>query len=127
MACLSSGMLLFGYPSPRATDLYYLPVDLGVHMAYDGRINMEGISMQKGKVNITMDKDLIEYAKAYAEEQRTTVSEVFTQFVLNLKRIREDDPTEMIMADQDFREGLLETISRIRSGDMKWRRYEEVF
>lgn len=83
--------------------------------------------MRKGKVNITMDKDLIEYAKAYAGEQRTTVSEVFTQFVLNLKRIREDDPTEMVMADPDFREGLLETISRIRSGDMKWRRYEEVF
>lgn len=36
--------------------------------------------MQKGKVNITMDKDLIEYAKAYAEEQRTTTSKVFTQF-----------------------------------------------
>jgi hypothetical protein len=96
-------------------------------VAYDRRINQEGISMQKGKVNITMDKDLIEYAKAYAEEQRTTVSEVFTQFVLNLKRIKEDDPTEIIMADQDFRDGLLETISRIRSGDMKWRRYEEVF
>jgi hypothetical protein len=110
MACLSSGMLLFGYPSPRATDLYYLPVDLGVHMAYDGRINMEGISMQKGKVNITMDKDLIEYAKAYAEEQRTTVSEVFTQFVLNLKRIREDNPTEMIMADQDFRDDFKDQI-----------------
>jgi hypothetical protein len=96
-------------------------------MAYAMRIYQEVRSMQKGKLNITMDKDLIEYAKAYAEEQRTTVSEVFTQFVLNLKRIREDNPTEMIMADQDFREGLLETISRIRSGDMKWRRYEEVF
>ena len=45
--------------------------------------------MQKGKINITMDRDLIKYAKTYAEEQRTTVSEVFTQFILNVKRVRE--------------------------------------
>jgi len=83
--------------------------------------------MQKGKVNITMDRDLIEYAKTYAEEQRTTVSEVFTQFILNLKRVREGDPTEIIMADPVFRNSLLETISRVRTGDIKWQRYEEVF
>jgi len=102
-------------------------IDNGAYMAYAMRIYQEVRSMQKGKVNITMDKDLIEYAKAYAEEQRTTVSEVFTQFILNVKRVREGDPTEIIMADPDFRDGLLETISRIRSGDIKWRRYEEVF
>ncbi|MBU1053663.1 MAG: hypothetical protein KKC46_07520 [Proteobacteria bacterium] len=83
--------------------------------------------MLKGKINITMDRDLIEYAKTYAEEQRTTVSEVFTQFILNVKRVREGDNTEIIMADSDFRDGLLETISRVRTGDIKWHRYEEVF
>ncbi|MFH2044068.1 MAG: DUF6364 family protein [Pseudomonadota bacterium] len=83
--------------------------------------------MPKGKINITMDRDLIEYAKTYAEEQRTTVSEVFTQFVLNVKRVREGDNTEIIMADSDFRDGLLETISRVRTGDIKWHRYDEVF
>ncbi len=30
--------------------------------------------MQKRKINITMDQDLIEYAKLYATKQRTTVS-----------------------------------------------------
>jgi hypothetical protein len=83
--------------------------------------------MQKGKVNITMDRDLIEYAKGYAEEQRTTVSEVFTQFILNLKRVKEDGPMDIIMADPDFKDSLLEMISRVRTGDIKWRRYEEVF
>ena len=83
--------------------------------------------MQKGKVNITMDRDLIEYAKGYAEEQRTTVSEVFTQFILNLKRVKEDGPMDIIMADPDFKDTLLETISRVRTGDVKWRRYDEVF
>ncbi len=83
--------------------------------------------MSKSKINITLDKDLIEYAKIYAEEQRTSVSEVFTQFVLNLKRIREGDPTELILADPAFKESLLETISRIRSGKVKWSTYKEVF
>ena len=83
--------------------------------------------MQKGKINITLDRDLIEYAKSYAEEQRTSVSEIITQFILNLKRTKENNPTEVILADPDFTKSLLETISRIKSGKMKWFRYEEVF
>jgi len=83
--------------------------------------------MQKGKINITLDKDLIEYAKLYAEEQRTSVSEIFTQFLLNLKRVKVGDPTQIILADPDFRESLLETISRIKSGKVKWSKYKEVF
>ena len=83
--------------------------------------------MHKGKINITLDKDLIEYVKYYAEDQRTTVSEIFTQFILNLKRVREKDATETILADPDFKESLLNTISRIRSGKMKWLKYDEVF
>ncbi len=74
-----------------------------------------------------MDRDLIEYAKTYAEEQRATVSEVFTQFILKVKRVREGDPTEIIMADPVFRNSLLEMISRVRTGDIKWHRYEKVF
>jgi 16S rRNA G966 N2-methylase RsmD len=83
--------------------------------------------MYKGKVNITVDRDLIEYIKAYAEEQRTTISEIFTQFILNLKRAREKDPTEIILADPDFKESLLNTISKIKTGKIKWLRYDEVF
>jgi hypothetical protein len=83
--------------------------------------------MQKSKINITLDKDLIEYAKLYAEEQRTSVSEIFTQFLLNLKRVKEGDPTQIILADPDFRDSLLETISRIKSGKVKWSKYKEVF
>lgn len=83
--------------------------------------------MAKGKVNITMDQDLIEYAKAYAAEQRTSISEVFSQFILNLKRAKGNDPTEVILGDSDFRESLMETISRLQAGKVKWSRYEEVF
>lgn len=83
--------------------------------------------MRKSKINITLDKDLIEYAKIYAEEQRTSVSEIFTQFILSLKRVKEGDPTELILSDPDFEKSLLETISRIRSGKVKWLSYREVF
>ena len=83
--------------------------------------------MRKGKINVTLDKDLIGYAKLYAEEQRTSVSEIFTQFILNLKRMKENDPTEIILADTDFRKSLLQTIAKIKSGKVKWSTYKEVF
>lgn len=83
--------------------------------------------MQKTKMNITMDKDLIEFAKLYAEEQRTTVSAIIGQFMLNLKRLNKNDPTEIILSDPAFKESLLDTVSKMRSGKMKWHSYEEVF
>jgi precorrin-6B methylase 1 len=83
--------------------------------------------MPKGKMNITMDQDLIEYAKIYANEQRTTVSEVFSQFVLNMKRLKENDPMVIVLGDPCFRDSLLETMTRIQSGDVQWSRYDEVF
>ena len=78
------------------------------------------VKMTKRTMNITMDQDLIEFAKAYAEDQRTTVSEIFTQFILNIRRIQREDPTEIILADPQFSESLLETISQIRAGKNKW-------
>ena len=83
--------------------------------------------MHKSKINVTLDQDLIDFAKSYAEYQRTSVSEIFSQFLLNLKRAKENDPTEIILADPVFQESLLQTISRIRSGKVKWHTYEEVF
>lgn len=80
--------------------------------------------MQKEKLNITVDKDLIEYIKTYAEYQRTSVSEVVTQFILNLKRSREDDPTETVLSDPEFSRSLLKTLSQIKSGKMKWHKYK---
>lgn len=83
--------------------------------------------MQKARINITLDADLIDFIKEYAENQRTTVSEVFTQFALKLKRIKENDPTETILADPDFSDSLLQTIERIKAGTVTWHSYDEVF
>ena len=83
--------------------------------------------MLKSKINITMDKDLIDYIKVFAEEQRTTVSEIFTQFILNLKRTKEKDPNEVILDNPDFTESLLHTIDELKAGRVKWSKYNEVF
>ncbi|MBM3706701.1 MAG: hypothetical protein FJW66_09285 [Actinobacteria bacterium] len=83
--------------------------------------------MAKNKLNITLDEDLIEFSKSYASEQRTTVSELVSQFLLNLKRTKSEDPTEIIISDPQFNDSLLDTISRIRQGKEKWLTYDEVF
>ena len=74
-----------------------------------------------------MDHDLVAYIKSYADEQRTSVSEVFTQFILNLKRSKAKEPTDIVLSDPDFRDSLLQTIEKIKSGDVKWHKYKEVF
>lgn len=42
--------------------------------------------MPKTRINLTIDADLIEFVKEYAESKKTSVSEVFTQFALELKQ-----------------------------------------
>jgi hypothetical protein len=83
--------------------------------------------MQKARINLTLDADLIEFVKEYAESQRTTVSEVFTQFALKLKRFKENDPTETILADPDFSDSLLQTMEQVKAGTVTWHIYDEVF
>ena len=83
--------------------------------------------MQKARINLTLDADLIEFVKEYAESQRTTVSEVFTQFALKLKRVKENDPTEIILSDADFTDSLIQTIEKIKKGTVKWQGYNEAF
>ncbi|MEI6036080.1 MAG: DUF6364 family protein [Verrucomicrobiae bacterium] len=83
--------------------------------------------MRKSKLNITMDQDLIDYAKSYASLQRTTVSEVFTQFVLHLQRVHDGDPMPVILDDPGFRDSLLQTMAKIQSGETRWSPYVEIF
>lgn len=83
--------------------------------------------MNKGKLNLTLDYDLIDYVKLYAQENRTTASEIICQFILNLKRKKERKPIDIIISDPDFSESVLDSISKIRNGKMKWHSYDEVF
>jgi len=45
---------------------------------------------------------------------------------LRPEKVKEDDPMDIIMADPDFKDSLLETISRVRSGDDRMRPYSSL-
>jgi hypothetical protein len=73
--------------------------------------------MQKSRLNLILEP----------ENQRTTVSEVFTQSTLKLKRYKENDPTKIILADPAFSEALIEITEKIKERKVEWRSYVEVF
>jgi hypothetical protein len=83
--------------------------------------------MQKSRINLAIDADLLEFVKEYADTQRTTVSEIFTQFALKLKRLKENDPTETILADPDFSDSLMKTLQLVKTGAVAWKSFDEVF
>ena len=83
--------------------------------------------MSKSCLNISLDQDLVDFVKVYVRENRTTVADVITQFVLALKRQVQGDSMETILSDPDFHIALLDVQSRLRNGTAKWHAFEEVF
>jgi hypothetical protein len=83
--------------------------------------------MLKARLNISLDQDLVDFVKIYVRENRTTVADVVTQFVLALKRQAQGDSMEIILSNPDFHKALLEVQSRLSNGTAKWYTFEEVF
>lgn len=83
--------------------------------------------MSKTRLNISIDYDLADFIKSYAQENRTTASEVITQFVLGLKRRTHRNHTETILADPEFSQALTETHAKIKNGSAEWHTFDEVF
>jgi hypothetical protein len=83
--------------------------------------------MSKTRINISIDQDLAEYVKIYAQENRTTTSEVFTQFILGLKRRNQGDSMDLIYANPDFHKTILDVKSRLQDGSAEWHSFDEVF
>ena len=83
--------------------------------------------MPKARLNISLDQDLVDFVKVYVRENRTTVADVVTQFVLALKRQAQGDSMEIILSNPDFHKALLEVQSRLSNGTAKWYTFEEVF
>jgi hypothetical protein len=81
----------------------------------------------KTRLNISLDQDLVGFVKVYVQENRTTVADVVTQFILSLKRQTQGDSMESILSDPDFHKTLLDVQSRLRNGTAKWHTFEEVF
>ncbi|RWX50402.1 hypothetical protein VU01_13253 [Candidatus Electrothrix marina] len=83
--------------------------------------------MPKTRLNISTDYDLADFIKVYAQENRTTVSEVVTQFILGLKRRTSQQQTDTILSDPHFSQALTEAHTRIKDGSAQWHTFDEVF
>jgi len=83
--------------------------------------------MLKARLNISLDQDLVNFIKIFAQENRTTASEVITQFILGLKRKTQGDGMDIIFSNPDFYQALTDIQSRLQDGSAKWRTFDEVF
>jgi hypothetical protein len=83
--------------------------------------------MSKTRINISLDEDLADFAKIFAAENRTSVAEVITQYLLTLKRRVEGQDTENILSHPAFIKAMEEAQDKLRNGTAKWHSYDEVF
>ena len=83
--------------------------------------------MPKSRLNISTDKDLIEFIKLYASENRTTVANIFTQYILSIKRKVEGENMEQILANPKFHEAMTEAQKKLQNGTAVWHTYDDVF
>lgn len=83
--------------------------------------------MSKTRINISLDEDLADFARIFAAENRTSVAEVITQYLLTLKRRVEGQGTEKILSHPAFIKAMEEAQDKLRNGTAKWHSYDEVF
>ena len=83
--------------------------------------------MSKTRINISLDKDLADFAKIFAAENRISVADMITQYLLTLKRKIEGKETEKIFAEPVFHAAIEEAQAKLRNGTAKWHSYEDVF
>lgn len=83
--------------------------------------------MPKTRLNVSLDQDLVEFAKIFAAENRTTVTDMVTQYLLTLKRRIEGEYVEQIFAHPAFAQAMAEAQEKLRTGSAQWHSYDEVF
>jgi hypothetical protein len=83
--------------------------------------------MSKTRINISLDQDLADFAKIFAAENRTSVADVITQYLLSLKRRVEGESTEEILSHPAFGKAMDEAQAKLRKGTAQWHSYDEVF
>jgi len=83
--------------------------------------------MGKTRLNISMDQDLADFAKIFATENRTSVADMVTQYLLSLKRKVEGQSTEEVLSHPAFVMAMEEAQAKLRNGTAEWHSYNEVF
>ena len=83
--------------------------------------------MSKTRLNVSLDQDLADFAKIFAAENRTSVAEILTQYLLSLKRRVEGEDIEKILAHPAFGEAMQDAQRKLQDGSAIWHSYDEVF
>ena len=83
--------------------------------------------MPKTRLNVSLDQDLAEFAKVFAAENRTSVADMVTQYLLTLKRRVEGEYLENIFAHPAFQQAMEDAQAKLRAGTAQWHSYDEVF
>jgi hypothetical protein len=72
--------------------------------------------MAKTRINVSLDQDLAEFAKVFAAENRTSVADIVTQYLLALKRRVEGEHMETILSHRAFEKAMVKVQGRLRNG-----------
>jgi len=83
--------------------------------------------MLKTQLNISLDQELADFVNIYAQENRTTASELITQFILGLKQHTRRDSTDIVFSNPEFYQAVRDVQRRLRDGSAEWHTIEEVF
>ena len=83
--------------------------------------------MHKTRLNVSLDQDLAEFAKVFAAENRTSVADMVTQYLLALKRRVEGESMAKILANPIFQQAMEDAQAKLRAGTAQWHSYDEVF
>lgn len=83
--------------------------------------------MRKERLNLAFDQDLVLFIRGYAQENRTTLTDLFTQYMLTLMRNMSDTQNPSVVYDRAFNKTMEDIRTAARSGNTKWHTYEEVF
>ena len=83
--------------------------------------------MTKTRINISLDQDLAEFVRLFAAENRISVADMFTQYLLALKRRSEGERVEKILSHPAFQKAMQDAQSKLRDGSAKWHSYDEIF
>ena len=83
--------------------------------------------MPKTRLNVSLDQDLAEFAKVFAAENRTSVADMVTQYLLALKRRVEGESAEKILSHPAFQQAMEDVQAKLRTGTAQWHSYDDVF
>ena len=83
--------------------------------------------MAKSRLNLSIDEDLIDFAKDFAAKNRMAVADMVTQYFLSLKRQDERELQQSLLANPAFQAAMEETKEKLKQGTAKWFSFEEVF